>query len=46
MSSLKTLIVYNILFAKLRFKYVTLCEFPRLLQIIPLMLQKSPPDTF
>lgn len=30
MSSLKTLIVYNTLSAKLRFKYVTLCEFSNL----------------
>lgn len=30
MFSLKTLIVYNTLFAKLRFKYVTLCEFSNL----------------
>lgn len=46
MSSLKALIVYNTLFAKLRFKYVTLCEFPRLLQIIPQKLQKSPTTHF
>ncbi len=30
MSSLKTLIVYNTLSAKLRFKYVTWCEFSNL----------------
>ena len=30
MFSLKTLIVYNTLSAKLRFKYVTLCEFSNL----------------